>query len=140
MLGLVIKNPDKLELTAFCKFLITQLKARAADTSKLNQKIVKNWNDYLTEKFKDFNTQITVVNIINQYFNNLIIQKDSTDNSYTILCNKNIKYPIINIPIDTLANMINEGVIDMARYNVFDEIYKDIKIQVPILYNLWRGR
>lgn len=139
MLGLTIHNPDNLDLTTFCKFLISRLRARAADTSKLNIQQVKRWDEYLDEIFKDYTTKPTTKLIINKYFDNLTVIKDTNDNSYTILCNKNIKYPMLNIPIDTLANMINDGTLDRPRYDIFDQIYHDVEIQVPILYKLWRG-
>ena len=139
MIGLKIKNPDNQNLNAFCKFLIPIIKRRALDFSKLDFKLEKLWDEYLEETLSGTLSIIPDVRgIIREYFNHLIVSFSANDNSYTIGVDKNAKYPQTSIPVESLSALLTNGALDVPRYPVFDEIYEDIKLQVPTLYKIWR--
>lgn len=140
MLALKINNPDLVNLDTFCKFVISILRQRAADTSKLNRAKVEEWDNYFKEIFEGKTNIPTTINIIKQYFNNLIIDKTLGKESYYILCDKNTKYSGLDTSVDTLANMINNGTLSVARYSIFDEIYEDVGKNLQNLYKIWGGK
>lgn len=139
MIGIKINNPQQLDLQLFCQYLIPLIRARANDFSKIDIRVEKLWDSYLQELFKKYKVMINLKAIIRIYFNNLVIRKDMRDKSYTITVNDNIKFPGLDIKIDALAQMITIGNLDIAGYPLFDDIYEDIKIKVPTLYNIWKG-
>ncbi len=139
MIGIKINNPQQLDLQLFCQYLIPLIRARANDFSKIDIRVEKLWDSYLQELFKKYKVTINLKTIVRIYFNNLVIRKDMRDKSYTITVNDNIKFPGLDIKIDALAQLITIGNLDIAGYPLFDDIYEDIKIKVPTLYNIWKG-
>ena len=67
MLALKINNPDLLELAPFCKFVLSILRQRATDISKLNKAKIEEWDNYFKEIFEGKSTIPTTINIIKQY-------------------------------------------------------------------------
>ena len=139
MIGLKINNPQHLDLRPFCQYLIPIIRAHANDYSKINSKLEELWNDYLKEIFIEVSDTPTLKKIIRIYFDNLVINRNPEDLSYTITGNSNIKYPASPIKIDTLVELITRGNLDVNGYSIFDDVYEDIKIRVPTLYNIWKG-
>ena len=138
MIGIRIKNATGQDLNTFCKFLIPIIRKRALDFSRLNVNLEKLWDERLATEFASYPNMPTVKKILREYYNHLTISFDSKDNAYTITGDKNFKYPQLAIKLETLAALLTNGTLDTPRYPVFDEIYEDVKMQIPTLYKIWR--
>lgn len=141
---LQIENPDGLDLDKFVGWLCKVLSTIPSKGIGREEALEELWNKYFEENDYGWNTDDegnpvppSVNYIINQYFDNLVIARQTDDSSYVITTNPNMLLYGTNIRIDTLATMINEGTLTVPPYPYFDNLFEVIANSLQEYYELW---
>lgn len=116
-------------LIYLCKYL-----KEVANNTLINLGVEKLWNDQLSRY------NITLKELIDLYFNNLVFNKLGNEDIYYIKCDPIIKVKDSNITVDVLANYVNKGNIDIKGSKIFTNIYQQMLLNLHKLYNMWRFR
>jgi hypothetical protein len=116
-------------LIYLCKYL-----KEVANSTLINPGVEKLWNDQLSIY------NVTLKELIDLYFNNLVFNKLGNQDVYYIQCDPIIKVKDSNITVDVLANYVNKGNIDIKGSKIFTNIYQQMLLNLHKLYNMWRFR
>ena len=141
---LEIKNPDNLDLDDFCAALIPAMQKYATDVQNQDAGLIESWNEYF--RSNDLGWPVdesgnpvapTVQYIINQWFGHM--DWFSSNGAYYIIPDDKLRLNSSEITIDSLARMINYGVLGVAAYRYFDDTLDFVAEQLTDLYNQWAG-
>lgn len=139
---LKISNPDDLDLDGFCEALIPALRDHANNEENQNKELANVWTEYFKSHdlgwYKDIaGNPITPTFevIVDLYFSNLIITKVS--DGYMIAEDPNILLNYTDIKIDTLATMINDGVLTQKGYPYFENVFDEFAGSLQELYEAY---
>lgn len=130
---LIIKNPNNLDLDEFCDYLIQYLQNIYFNIQNFDAKLVEQWNRYLGILFPDIH--ITLEYLIEIFFENQIYYKK--ENDYIITVDKVVN--IQNVPIERIAQTIQDGILGIQGFDIFEQLYQEIANQVGALYTEWEA-
>lgn len=140
---LLVKNPDGLtNIKEFCDRLIISMQEYAGNPSNYDKSLVKTWNDYfeatdLGWPIDETGTPVapTFERIVDLWFSHLYTMEIKGD--YCIVPDVELKLNYTGLTIDSLARMINFGVLGVAPYRFFDDTLDLYAEWVPDLYGEW---
>lgn len=134
---LKILNPNGLDLSDFCNYLIDEIIEYVDKSQGLDQELANAWTDYFKSTDLGWVKDVagnsiapTFEFIIDQYFNNLYFYE--TDGAYFITSDPNTLLNSTDLTIDSLATMINDGIMSMKAYPYIDQVlnYFADKLQI----------
>ena len=137
-----ISNPDKLNLDAFLPWLISDMSNRALELNYRTLPLEELWYNYF--KNTDFGwvrdskgdlVVPTIEYIIYQYFSTLQIQKSGDD--YKLVPDSEQVISGTDIPIEMLANIMNEGTLDIPSYPYFQFIFDLYEDNLQDMLDWW---
>lgn len=140
---LVIQNPDGVSnLKEFCERIIKSMQEYVSNSANYNKGLVKTWNDYFESTdlgwLKDETgnpVAPTFERIVDLWFSHLYPLEVKGD--YYIIPDADLRLNYTELTVDSLARMINFGVVGAAPYNFFDEVLNLYADWVPGLYEEW---
>lgn len=125
---LKILNPDGLDLSDFCNYLIEEIVNYVDKSTGLSQETADTWTEHFksvdlgwTKDISGNSISPTFEFIVNQYFDNLYFYE--TDGAYFITSDSNTLLNSTDLTIDSLATMINDGTIGMKPYPYIDQVF-----------------
>lgn len=135
-------NPEGLDLSDFCNYLIEEIIEYVDNSSGLDQKIADTWTQHFKSVdlgwVKDISGNPippTFEFIISQYFDNLYFYE--TDGAYFITSDPNTLLNSTNISIESLATMINDGTIGMEAYPYIDQVFNYFAANMQTYFNAY---
>lgn len=139
---LKIENPDGIDLSAFCEYLIGEIVDYVDEGTDLDEDLAQNWTDYFKSTdlgwVKDeLGNSIapTFDFIMDQYFDALYFYE--TDGAYFITSDSNRLLNSTDLTIDSLATMINDGVIGMKAYAYIDQVFNYFAEKLQDYFNIY---
>ena len=142
---LEVKNPEKVEkIGEFFDYLIAEMTTYATDPLHQDKGQVDIWNSYFesTDLGWPVNdsgqpTAPTFQYIVYQWFSHL--DWFETKGNYYIIPNEDLLLNSTEITIDSLAQMINYGVLGTPAYRYFEDVLNHFADNLTDLYIDWAG-
>lgn len=140
---LEVKNPEGLpDIGDFCEYLITEMTDYATDPANQDPGLVAIWNDYFESTDlgwprNEFGDPVapTFQYITYQWFSHL--DWFESKGSFYIIPDTNLRLNSTDITIDSLAQMINFGVLGVSAYRYFEDILDLVAEEISELYMNW---
>ena len=123
-----IENPDGLDLSDFCNYLIDLIIDYANNPNNVNTALADKWTEYFNSTdlgwvrdVSDNAISPSFYVIVNLYFDELYYYE--LNGAYFITSDPNQLLNSTRLTIDSLATMINDGTIGMKGYSYFDQVF-----------------
>lgn len=133
---LKITHKEDKDIKDFCMWLIPYIRAYANNKLNYNMSLVNMWNEYLEKNIKTNTYYPTFIDVVNNYFRNLIVVEDN--NSFIITTDHNKKAPSGH-SWDYFARLINFGTLDIKGYTYFEDVFQYFAERLQMYYDEWLG-
>ena len=142
---LEVQNPNNLEnLGDFCSFLIEQMQIFVEDSSNYDQKLADVWDNYFVSTDLGWPVDSTgnpvaptFKRIVFLWFSSL--EWFEAKGNYYIIPDDELLLNSTELTVDSLARMINFGVLGAAPYKFFDNVLDFFAEHLDELYLKWAG-
>ena len=120
---IVIIEQQNMLTDKFYAWFIKQIQSEFI--SKLDDKKLLSWNEYLTENFRSvYKKRVSAKDVLLSGIYNLQITKSSS--KLTIEINDNVFVPYLDrVKVKTLCKLINFGNTEMKGYPIFSTVFQD---------------
>lgn len=122
---------DTNKLKEFVEFVKEEILNYSKDYSTYDVELVNLWDSYIK---KEINKDLDFFTIINEYFNNLEINK--VDNE-TYRIEGSSTATLNSFELEVLASMINDGNLEMVGYPYIEATFDLFDSLIPTLYKQW---
>ena len=131
-----ITNEAKLDLDAFCKWLIPNMKQYLQ--INIDEKKLIRFNDYINNNIRinNLNTSgypLNPYNILVKSADYLVVKK--LNNQYIIALDETAYIPNTQIHIIDIIKLINYGNIELVAYPIYNELMEWFADNITVLYN-----
>lgn len=128
---LLINNPENLNLDEFCADVCAKLYISCEDEAWYIPAMRQYWDKYLAQIYRQVDHCPTVKEVFEAYFKNLKFTQEGL--AYIITVNPTVKLKNIDATVETLANLINYGTLDMPAYPLFDDVFDQVAEEITTL-------